>query len=435
MSKRRITPKRTATKREVASWQRQRCLQKITFAAGIAVMVLVLGLMGFGYWDTQIRPHMQLVLRVNDTAHNVDDFARLLRLTGAGGNPAQMADLIEPLAKQLQNADVIKQASKAQNLTATPAEIDQKIIDDFSKDSQGNTVSNEEAIRKSKQFLTQSKMSEKDFRDIMETNVLQEKVRDYVGKQQVPVAVPQIDASVIVAADQSDAVKVSQRLQQGESFDKIANDVSLLKVGDSTNVGVGWLPEGVQSKAFDEAAFSLAKGQISQPTYDDGLYNHGGYGVVHVYSKQEDIVRARGFLVGSRKDADDVKAQLQGGADFAALVLERSQDGASQGRAGDLGQINKSDKNTDFEKFLFTLDVSTTAYSGPVFDSKPVTKGGYWIIKVNDKDGQKDLDKDMRERLVNKAFTDWVENQKKSAKIDLYLTDANKALIIKLASK
>ena len=40
----------------------------------------------------------------------------------------------------------------------------------------------------------------------------------------------------------------------------------------------------------------------------------------------------------------------------------------------------------------------------------PSTQGGYWLIKVVDKDDDRELDEEDRDYLLNKAFNDWVSS-------------------------
>lgn len=80
----------------------------------------------------------------------------------------------------------------------------------------------------------------------------------------------------------------------------------------------------------------------------------------------------------ARKKAEDLVAQLRGGADFAKLAAENSADPGSATRGGDLGYFEKGRMVPEFESAAFSL--------APGQISDPVkTNYGYHIIKALDR--------------------------------------------------
>lgn len=76
----------------------------------------------------------------------------------------------------------------------------------------------------------------------------------------------------------------------------------------------------------------------------------------------------------SKVEADRVYAQLEGGADFAALARELSDDTGSGVKGGDLGEIKRGQTVAEFEAVAFQLE------TGEV--SKPVkSEFGYHLIE------------------------------------------------------
>lgn len=96
--------------------------------------------------------------------------------------------------------------------------------------------------------------------------------------------------------------------------------------------------------------------------------------------KPEKEIKARHILVGTEDEAKEIKAQLEGGTDFAKLATEKSKDKNAEG--GDLGFFTRGQMLKPFEDAAFALDV------GKISD--PVkTSFGWHIIVVEEKRDQK----------------------------------------------
>lgn len=95
-------------------------------------------------------------------------------------------------------------------------------------------------------------------------------------------------------------------------------------------------------------------------------------------------VHLRHILTDSESTARLVKGRLEGGADFAAMAKEFSQDAQTKDTGGDLGFWSQGDLlsqiSTEFETTAFQLEVNKV--------SNPVnSKFGYHIIQVTEKSG------------------------------------------------
>ncbi len=84
--------------------------------------------------------------------------------------------------------------------------------------------------------------------------------------------------------------------------------------------------------------------------------------------------RARHILVKTEEACNDLKTQIDGGADFAALAKEHS-DCPSGQKGGDLGEFGPGKMVKEFDDVVFTADVGTV--QGPV-----KTQFGYHLLEV-----------------------------------------------------
>jgi len=74
-----------------------------------------------------------------------------------------------------------------------------------------------------------------------------------------------IKCSHILLQKQSEALAVIERLKKGESFAVVAKELSIDKGSGKRGGDLGYFGRGMMVKPFEEAAFKLEKGQMSDP--------------------------------------------------------------------------------------------------------------------------------------------------------------------------
>lgn len=77
--------------------------------------------------------------------------------------------------------------------------------------------------------------------------------------------VDKIKCSHILVKKQSEALAIVERLKKGESFANLAKELSIDKGSAKRGGELGYFGRGMMVKPFEEAAFKLEKGQISDP--------------------------------------------------------------------------------------------------------------------------------------------------------------------------
>ena len=146
--------------------------------------------------------------------------------------------------------------------------------------------------------------------------MLQEKVRDAVGKEQVPDTQEQVHARHILVASEDQAREVLNQLQNGADFAQLAQQVSTDPGSKDKGGDLGWFGRGVMDKPFEDAAFALQPGQLS-----DVVHGANGYHVIQdlerddarpVPADQLQGQRQKTFSdwLASRRSSSDVKLEL-----------------------------------------------------------------------------------------------------------------------------
>ena len=87
--------------------------------------------------------------------------------------------------------------------------------------------------------------------------------------------------------------------------------------------------------------------------------------------------RARHILVPTQKQCDELKKQIESGADFAALAREHSKCPSGQ-KGGDLGEFSPGQMVKEFDDVVFHDEVGRT--HGPV-----QTQFGFHLIEITNR--------------------------------------------------
>jgi foldase protein PrsA len=77
----------------------------------------------------------------------------------------------------------------------------------------------------------------------------------------------------ILLKKQSEALMVLDRLKNGESFSNIAKELSIDKASGKRGGDLGFFRKGMMVKQFEDVAFKLEKGQISEPVKTEFGYH------------------------------------------------------------------------------------------------------------------------------------------------------------------
>lgn len=127
-------------------------------------------------------------------------------------------------------------------------------------------------------------------------------------------------------------------------------------------------------------------------------------------------VRASHILVAEEEKAKELRAQLDGGADFADLAAEHGTDGTAQ-RGGDLGFFTFEDMVPEFAEAAFAIEPGTVG--GPVKSAF-----GWHLIKVVEKRERpapsfEELEPQLRSELFSTAQREIVEELRAGAEVQI----------------
>jgi len=246
-----VQPRREVTKRRLARWQRERRRRRIIVAAGLLVVAVILAIIGYGFYATSFAPVREWVTTVGGKVFNADDYVKTLRLYSSSEGSTEA-----PLLT-LEDNELVRQGAITYNIIATDDEVTQRIKDILFPE--------EEKIDYElyNEMLRSMGISNEEFREAVKTDIFRERLNQYFLVQ-VPQSAEQVHVEAIMVATEEEAAEVMGNLSQGEDFSSLA---AKLGGGD-----LGWLPRGIMSQEFDEVAFSIEIGEVSDPFLSGEVY-------------------------------------------------------------------------------------------------------------------------------------------------------------------
>ena len=258
-------------------WRPARVNSNALLLAGTGLVILAaLGLLGYGYWDSYIRPARATAVRVGDRAYDSVYFTRRLKLalsqpTGSEGG-ARSAQEIELLLTTLSNdileEEVFVQRAASLGVGIPDDEIDgfmaERLAVPFSRDEEGRIQYSRSFENGVRARLQRSGLTLAEFRRSLHGQRLRQEVRRHFERS-VPEAAPAARIRLISLDDEEKAKDVKQQLDRGGDFAELASGLST--DGETRAQGglSDWTPKGLLPAELDQVAFDLPEGRVSDP--------------------------------------------------------------------------------------------------------------------------------------------------------------------------
>ncbi len=417
MTKKRIErPRREFTKRQLSHWQRQKKRQRIIAISGLSVITAVIVLVGAGWYISQYKPLHETVIRVNDTEFSMDYYVKTLKFYGEGQSIYYMYSLADEAVRIIEQNELARQEAMRLGISVSNDAVDEQL------ESRDPPLS-------------------RDYRDLVRAEMLITKLRDEHFKQEVPASGEQRHIMAMFLESESQAQEIRARLEAGEDFTELADELSL--DGLSEKGDLGWQSKDVltillETPILGEHAFSAEVGALSQPIYDEDKTKGIGYWLIEVLEREEDEEEAsvQAMVLESEEEAWEVRARLEAGEDFATLSEEFSQLAVAE-KGGYLGLLAPGMMTSAFDEAVFDAKLEPGTLSEPVKDEAIITRGGYWLLKVLDKADNRQIEEADRDLLKAKALSDWVSALWDNPEniVESYLDDEKKAWAIERTLK
>lgn len=256
-----------------------------------------------------------------------------------------------------------------------------------------------------RQQLTKSYLTDESVDEAYAVEVYN-RLKENVEASHILIRVAPTDSEKQVEEAYNKAMNARERIMSGEAFDKVAREVSEDPSAAQNGGYLGYFTAMQMVHPFEDAAYELEIGEISEPVRTDF-----GYHVIKVSNRRPDIGKALvahifKFLPqdASKEREEEIKNQMDSiynelikGADFAELAKKLSEDRGTASRGGELPWIGLHHTVKEFEDVAFSLnkDEISRPFNSP---------NGMHIVKMIDRKQLEPFEekKDEIVRLLNR---------------------------------
>ena len=228
-------------------------------------------------------------------------------------------------------------------------------------------------------------------------------------------------SEIEIEAIEDEAVSLLERLENGESFEKLAASYS---AGQKALEGgfLGWRTSAELPSLFAEVVSGLTVGEVAQP-----VRSGAGFHILKLTDKRGNTVKfldqtlARHILIQpseirTENQAEvlinDIYKRLKEGEDFKQLARQFSEDPGSKMDGGELGWSNPGDYDPAFEMTLNATEIGQL--------SEPVKSSfGWHIIEVMDRRNEDVSQEEQKNRAYQIIFKRKFDQELQSTLIEL----------------
>lgn len=244
--------KQAAAGREETSSSGKRVIA-IVVTVFIALIALIIGVNH--YFSEDQKFYRINVIQVDDISVSMDYFVR--RCFASGMDPMSA---LTGMTREL----ILKKQAEINELTISDQAVDARIMENAAGES--GTMSQSEYREWLRQRLNETRLSEKEYKDIVRTSLISETFYDAITRI-TPTTGQQVYLHAIVTDTQEDAEKIKTRIDAGEDFATLATELSIDSATREVGGEVGWVPRSVAFESrYDTLLFEqLEIGAVSDP--------------------------------------------------------------------------------------------------------------------------------------------------------------------------
>jgi hypothetical protein len=233
---------------------------------GLVLLVALLTVIGYEYWNVFVAPPKALAIRVGDVEYSRGDVVDLIRfnqsLSEEIGIPFQLGSSVFEALQIIQEAELSFQVAPQYGVAVAPEDLEERIkfilgfaLLDEDRDSEEFQVNLKETER---QFLNRVGLPENVWKDFLKKALFQERLREVVGNS-IPRIQPQVHVYQIMLFDYDTAAfaLIERGLNSGANIEDVVLEFSEDFNAARTRGDLGWMPLGVAGPQLDRLLFGF----------------------------------------------------------------------------------------------------------------------------------------------------------------------------------
>ncbi|MGA2505275.1 MAG: peptidylprolyl isomerase [Anaerolineales bacterium] len=417
MAKDKVT--KIASKKHLARLERERRQTRLITSIAIGVVVIIVGLIGYGVLNETILKSREPIVTVNGESVTLREFQVQVRVSRQqyvdqymqyyqfaqmfGIDPTtdpNMSQTLNQIQTQLAtpsnigqavidnitNDLLIRQYAKANGIVVTAADMDKAVHDAFSYFPDGTPTPTPTITPFSYSTLDATQFA-------------------LVSPTPLPTNTPTQTLAPTPTLDLTATATTIPTITPTETITPVPS-----LTPTSTPYTLSGFQTSYEAALANYAKLGMTEADFRKEFFESPLYRTKVSAIVtaNVAHTQEQVW-ARHILVADEATAQSIRAQLVAGADFATLAAANSIDTGSKDKGGDLGWFGRGTMVQEFETAAFALQIGEI--------SQPVqSTDGWHIIEVLGHEVRPLTETEYND-AVTAAFTQWLTDQKTAATV------------------
>jgi peptidyl-prolyl cis-trans isomerase SurA len=311
----------------------------------------------------------------------------------------------------------------------------------YQRELRGMKLTNSDLIKYFSDLLTEQALTQQFYQKqiAVKVNVTDKEMRDFYVANRDSLAVKpvtwnigmimrQVEPSEATDQAQLKAIRaIQEKLKSGANFADLAREYSDCPSAERGG-DLGFFSKGMMVKPFEDAAFALKVGEVS-----DVVKTQYGYHLIKLEEKRDDEIRVSHILKLVEPSAEDstetwqlmesIRQQFLTGTSFALLAQKYSMDKDSAKDGGSIGEYSEKDFPDLFAPVLKSLTV------GGITDVLQNEGIYYLFTKINEIpsrilsfDEVKDQIKDVLSRSKEvQIYNDWIKQLQDEFNVEITL--------------
>ncbi|MBN1160641.1 MAG: peptidylprolyl isomerase [Dehalococcoidales bacterium] len=382
---------REYSKRQLSQHKRQLRRQRLFFFGGIAIIVVIIGIILGGWLIGEYLPLHKTVIEVFDKKFDTAYYIDTLVFYGRNAATGDLTQIASSVAGQIITEQLLIQ--KAAEL--------------------GIVVSDEEAA----QYLQAVGMPvDAVTLNLAKGQLLPDRLKSMYFSNLVPATDNQVHVMAMLVESDAVAAMLREKIINGENFTLLAEEYAQNYYSKQNGGDFGWHPIDVlEGQLGSEIPLEYIKdmnvkpGDVSPPLSDNESYKKLGYWLIRVNEKSDEgSANVSAIYLSDEETAISVRSRLEAGEELAVIADTLSQYSPTKVQHGELGVVYNTENITDiFNGYVFSPTVEIGQWSQPLWDDALWSQGGAWVVKVVDRDEDRALSAEDRDTRIENLYSEW----------------------------